>query len=199
MLNSRILSETPVELPTPPKERSAEKGFGKIHDVIYKKDDLVFVKVKCDIGLFRPDHENEYILVFMNIYGSASEVRAIHSAVASREVLELNEMYVYRDNTILKARSWNIGYGKYQMLVWHEEAEKNCIIRLPGESDVEVWKRFLNRRKIPFTDEWIPHLRDILLREGYVEVLYGVGGVKGWYWKTSDDEVCDLIVEKIWK
>jgi hypothetical protein len=161
------------------------------------------IKATGDMALWRQPNSDYATVVLLSMYGSESQLRGIFSTLATN-----NEVVVGDDDDRqvlgkgweghLRFKAWKMGYGKYHALVWNEDLASECITVVGQTSEVEAWESFLRKKKVPFLTEWIPRIVSILVRDGLVEVLHGMN-LKGWLWTTSDDTVCDRIVEEIYK
>jgi len=143
------------------------------------------------------------IFTFLNYYGSESQIRGIFASITSGDPLIVessNDKKNLRKNypSSMKLKSWRFGYGKYQAVLRDDNILTECIIDL-NSSPVEAWDMFLKKRRIPYLKEWIPSIMRLLEKEGLVTLLSGYGKLKAWRWVATDDEVCDLIVKKIFK
>lgn len=204
---------------TPPESKSKEQSIefhantetqglhagctDRVYRLVYRREGIT-VSVKCDMALLKHGYEDEHSIVLISLHGSASELKAVLAAVSSYENAELLTgdavLHVYREhNSNLKARLQKTGYGKYNAVMWNERIKEDYVVVLPDEIPLKSWKRFLDGRKIPYLEEWIPEIQRILAEEGLIKKLVGLGGISGWFWNCSDDEVCDLIVRKIWR
>jgi hypothetical protein len=161
------------------------------------------IKAIGDMALWKKSDKGNVISVLLSLYGSEGQLRGIFSALATRGEITLIE----GDNSLelvkgwdghLRFKSWRIGYGKYHALVWNEDLISDCIMVCDPAKEVEAWEAFLQKKKVPFIREWTTRLVAKLVRDGLVEGLHGIN-LKGWLWTASDDKVCDLIVEEIYR
>lgn len=166
-------------------------------------------KVNCggvtaiaDTVITTPDNDNTFIL--MNVYGSESQIRGIFSVLVSGKQLTVSNkdesftMSRRYYSSSMKFKSWKFGYGKYQALIRDDHIISDCVLVLDDE--VVAWEKFLRKKRIPFVKEWIPEMTRLLQNEGLITALVTSGFIKkAWEWKASDDEVCNLIVEHIFK
>ncbi len=155
------------------------------------------IQAPIDYGLLEPSHADGFYVVFLSFFGSHSVCQAIFSALATYRTLKLSDgKEVFRDE-YLHGKTTRIGYGKYNLIAYDGNLQRDYIIQYPGERETDAWVRYLEGRKIPFKKEWIPALKRILLAEGELIECFGIG-VKGWQITTSDEKVCDLIVGSIY-
>lgn len=161
------------------------------------------IKAIGDMALWRKSDKGDAISVLLSLYGSEGQLRGIFSALATNNEITLAE----RDSRLdlirgwtghLRFKSWRIGYGKYHALVWNEDLVSDCIAVVDPAKEVDAWEAFLQKKKVPFIREWTARLVAKLVRDGLVEELEGLN-LKGWLWTASDDKVCDLIVEEIYR
>jgi hypothetical protein len=169
-------------------------------------NDLIEVRYEgitavSDAAIYEPPtYGEDSTFILLNMYGSESQLRGIFSAIVGGEEITINRAKVSRNyyNSTMKFKSWKIGYGKYQAIIRDEKFLSECILST-GDA-LSAWDNFLKKRRIPYLREWIPPISMHLEREGFVEKLTALGLFSSaWYWKTSDDEVCDLIVREIYK
>jgi len=161
------------------------------------------IKATSDMALWRQPNSDYAPIVLLSLYGSESVLRGIFSALATN-----NSVVVGDDDSRqelgkgweghLRFKGWKMGYGKYHALVWNEDFVSDSIMVVEQSSELDAWEAFLKKKKVPFLREWIPRLVSILERDGLVEELGGMG-IKGWLWTTSDDTVCERIVEEIYR
>jgi hypothetical protein len=157
------------------------------------------IQAPIDYGLLEPSLNDGYFVVFLSFYGNHSICQAIFSALATYTTLKLSDgKEVFRDE-FLHGKTRRIGYGKYNMIAYSGNLQRDYIIQYPGESETDAWVRYLEGRKIPFKKEWIPAIKKILLSEGELTECFGIGGIKCWKTTMDDDRVCDLIVKHIYK
>jgi hypothetical protein len=143
------------------------------------------------------------IFTFLNYYGSESQIRGIFASITSGDPLNVENgdgRMTLRKNypSSMKLKSWRFGYGKYQAVLRDDNILSECIIDL-NNAPTEAWDMFLKKRRIPYLKEWIPSIMRLLEKEGLAAPLSGHGRLKAWRWQATDDEVCDLIVKKIFK
>lgn len=163
-----------------------------------------FKGVTCtgDMALWKkPPYNDSATMILLSLDGSENQVRGLFSALATNNQIEMTNGEEHFHLTRgwqghLRFNKWRIGYGKYHALIWNEELASQCIII--HDKPEEAWERFLKKKRVPFLKEWIPHLIRLLENQGLAEILDGVN-MKGWHWTASDDQVCDLLVQKIHK
>lgn len=158
------------------------------------------IKAIGDMALWRSPHNDCGTIVLLSLYGSESQLRGIFSALATNNEITLSDSTELMKgwDGHLRFRSSRIGYGKYHALVWNEDLLSDCIAVIDPAKEIDAWEAFLQKKKVPFLREWTARLVAALMREGLVEELSGVN-LKGWLWTASDNEVCDLIVEEIYR
>lgn len=162
------------------------------------------ISAMSDMALWKPETYSDNTFTLMNLYGSESQLRGIFSAIVSSDTVEVKDgkksVKVSRSfyQSSMKYKSWKMGYGKYQALVRDDNVLSECII---ASGDViSAWDTFLKKRRIPYLKEWIPKIIRLLERDELVTRLEGLGYLSNcWHWTASDDEVCDLIVNEIFK
>jgi hypothetical protein len=194
-----MLSETTTVKSDTPITKQKDKQT-RLYQVVYGG-----ITAITDVALWKESpysSDSDCTFVFMNMYGSESQLRGIFSAIASHNVVTIknddSEIFLSRNwQSFLRYKSWKIGYGKYQALIWDETLLSECIVSANGK-DMEAWETFLKKRRVPFLREWIPNIVSVLEKEELIKELHGVGRLRGWHWMASDNEVCDLIVKEIY-
>ena len=162
------------------------------------------IKAVGDMALWKKPHDDSSAtVVLLSLYGSESQLRGIFSALATNNEVTLTEGDGYTDlvkgwDGHLRFKGWRIGYGKYHALVWNEDLISDCMMVFDPVKEIEAWEVFLQKKKISFLREWTFSLVSFLLRDELVEELEGIN-LKGWFWKTADDTVCDRIVDEIFR
>ncbi len=160
------------------------------------------VVCKSDMGLVEMGrYSNE--LLFLSFYGSVQQVRALFSLFATGHELKI----VSRDGEEFSAtkrfgaesrqKTFSLGYGKRHSLIYTADLHKEAVIWLSPEERLDCFRLALMKRRIPFDLEWLPDLEALLLEEDYLKELSGWGGIGGYRCSWQDDEICNLIVEKI--
>lgn len=174
---------------------------GGLHQVVHEG-----ITAITDVALWEESpysSGSDCTFAFMNIYGSESQLRGIFSAIAGHNTVTVrkkeSEISLSRNwQGFMRYKSWKIGYGKYQALMWDETMMSECIVSANG-NDLEAWEMFLKKRRVPFLREWLPDIVRLLAKEELIRELKGTGELIGWRWMASDNEVCDLIVKEIYK
>jgi len=157
---------------------------------------------KTDMGLYDASYSHNY-LELLSIYGSTQQVKAIFGLLASGYdclvTIGKDNITLKRPYGNLRFRSTSIGYGKRHGLIWNEDIEKNTIIWLSPEEKQKALYSAISKRRIPFDESWLSNLEKILLARGYFGKLQGWGGIDGYESKWEDDDICNLIANKILK
>lgn len=152
------------------------------------------VEALCDICLYEKAYGDTYTLVLMSLYGSESQCRAIFAALTQWKYIEINGVSV-RSGGNMRYKSTRVGYGKYHAVVWCDNPISKTVLCFGGD-DIAAWDSFLQKRLIPYVKEWIPKIVDCLLDTEAATVLEGFGA-DGYIVNTSDEAICNLIVERI--
>jgi len=153
------------------------------------------VEALCDMCLYEKLHAATCRLVVMSLYGSESQCRAIFAALTQWQHVEIADARV-RSGGNMRYKSAKVGYGKYHAVIWCDSPVEKAVICFDGEDENDAWGKFFDNRKVPLIKEWLPKLASALVEAEYVTVLDGIGA-SGYLVDTSDDKICDLIVEKI--
>jgi hypothetical protein len=162
------------------------------------------VSCKSDAGLYEGGDSSSAYVKFLSLYGSPQQIRAIFALLVEYggiEVITDEEGDVFsiskqwKDS--LRLKTFSLGYGKRHGLVFTEGLGKEIIIWTSPEEKARVLFSALSKRRIPFDREWLPEIEKLLLDEERLINLHGWGGFDGYVCNWNDDEICDLIAERI--
>lgn len=166
------------------------------------------VSCKSDAGLYE-DGSSAYVK-FLSLYGSPQQVRAIFALLIEHrgiEVSDLGEVITDGEGEVFSiSKSWGdslrlktfpLGYGKRHGLIFTEGFGKEVILWTSPEEKARVLFSALSKRRIPFDREWLPEIEKLLLDEERLINLHGWGGFGGYVCQWNDDEICNLIAERI--
>jgi hypothetical protein len=110
----------------------------------------------------------------------------------------LSRFRLFFQRHVLKVLKISIN-KKAHGLFWQEDIDRNAVFWLsPGQRD-QAMRAAISRRTIPFLPEWLPAIEQILIEQEIFIPLHGWGDVEGYAAMWNDEQVCDLIVEKIFK
>jgi hypothetical protein len=155
------------------------------------------VVCKSDCGLFERQNGHNS-LTFLSIYGAPQQTRAIFSALASNNAVEVNGEELYRDRPALRYRSTSIGYAKQHALIWTEEMGQSVVVYTSEEERLNRLRYALSKRRIPYDPARVLELEQLLLGNGYLEQLEGWGPVSGYRCVFDDDTICALILSRMY-
>jgi hypothetical protein len=163
------------------------------------------VRCKSDAGLYL-DNSCRLELKFLSIYGSPQQVRAVFALLAQNHDVDVVEVKDGEEEVFSLTRGWQeglrfksypLGYGKRHALIFTEELGKEIILWTSPEEKERILLSGLSKRRIPFDRAWLWELEKVLFSEEHLIELKGWGGFQGYVCHWNDDEVCDLIVERI--
>lgn len=160
------------------------------------------VSCKSDAGLYFEYGYGSYLRV-LSLYGSPQQVRAIFALLVGGNYIEVSsggadfiEITAYYKDS-LRLKTFTFGYGKRHALIYSENLTKDTIIWVSPEGKQRAILSALSKRRIPFDESWIGMIEKILIEEDIFIPLQGWGGLGGYLCRWNDDEICNLIVEKI--
>ena len=164
-------------------------------------DDLPVLKVKgvsckSDAALFSGGRG-----YFLSIYGSPQQVRAIFAQfIQGTEITAVTGADTFcfsrgcGDGIHYRFRGCSISYGKYHGLIWLEDIGERLIIWASPEERTRALRMAFSRRRVPFLDEWLSGIGNMLVEKEYLEKLNGWGDLGGYFIASwNDDEICNLV------
>lgn len=163
------------------------------------------VKVLCSLAVWEScKHWNTFGLV--SLFGGLSHLRAVHAALVGGKDVELLTGNRKIDLQVswyvpIRMKHWKFGYQKYHAIIWDENFVQNLILAENQEAVEPAWDRFLKKRVIPYTKQWIPLLVPFLEEHKVVKrASCFPENVLAWKWQPVKDEtVCDLVVQEFFK
>ena len=160
------------------------------------------VSCKSDAGLYNNAYGSNHVK-FLSLYGSPQQVRAIFALLVGNrgvdvidggvEVLALDRSW----GDGLRLKTFPLGYGKRHGLIFTDDIGKEVILWTSPEEKARVLFSALSKRRIPFDREWLPEIEKLLLDEERLINLHGWSGFGGYVCQWNDDEICNLIAERI--
>ena len=156
--------------------------------------------VKSDIGIYNSDDA----ILLLSTYGAPQQVKALLARFVTGENICLmtgEDKRSLHENWAnnYRMKIFSIGYGKAHGLLWQENIDRDTVFWLSPEERDQAIRAAVSRRTIPFLPEWLPTIEQTLIEQGIFTTLQGWGGAEGYEATWKDDQVCDLIVEKIFK
>ena len=156
------------------------------------------VGVLSDMCLYDSSSDSSSVRI-ISIYGSPQQVRAVLSGFVSHKWINVEGEggeITLGWNERCKFRTVSIGYGKAHGLLTSGDPGSSWIGWLSPAQKTAVLNRALSRRKIPFLPEWVLKIERELVTEGYLVELAG-WGIRGYDCHWDDDNICNLISERI--
>lgn len=156
------------------------------------------IKVLCDYALLEK-RSYDYKPVLLSIYGSETQVRAIHSALILNYTLTTNDMKIYKNvYDSLRFKHHKLGYGKYNAVIYNEKDLPNSIIVFPNENLQESFANFIATKTIPFKSDWTNEFIKKGIENDLITELVSLGDIKGYKLSETDEDICDFIIEEIY-
>ena len=166
------------------------------------------VTVRSDFGLYS-DSGGDKSLILISIYGSPQQTKAVFSSLAeNKPVKVLPDAYELDRPSALRGRGRSIGRGRQHMLIWSDEDLDNGVVWFGekteekqvgfgpfGAAEEAAFVRWLEKKKVPYEREYLPMLRERLIKDEDVIVFGSWGGIRGYEISVDDDRLCDLMLK----
>jgi len=133
----------------------------------------------------------------ISFYGTPREVTHMTTAIWGLDVIRTEDsqriIKPYRD---IRCITRAIGYSKRHCLMFDEKVVRNLVVWPEGGDKEEAIFRALSERKVPILKEWVP-IVEMALVENEMFTPLGGWGLEGYEAKWDDDQICDLVYQKV--
>jgi len=170
-------------------------------DIDIKELNYKGVAVQSDLCLYERGRDDNHNLMLLSIYGTAQQVKAIFSAIASFNCVSVASggMTISRAHqSVIHGRGTGIGYGKQHFLIWDDSIETDAAVwfkKEGKEGEKTALKTFLDGRKVPYEDGFLGFIKKALIKDKDACKLGGWGCLEGYMLDFEDDDLCNEIVQ----
>jgi hypothetical protein len=137
---------------------------------------------------------------FLSIYGAPQQTKALFSALAASRGICIGEDLYYRTPQAIRCKGLTLGYAKSHAVIYTEDLGTSIILWTSCEEKERRLRHALAKRKIPYDPKDLGQLEKMLRDlQSLIPLHTVVGSIAGYRCEFNDNEICDRLVETLYR